>query len=139
MTEFTTPPAPDYATLLDPEVRAFIDRTSTFYPSDAARRTIAEQRAVYDGMCAAFDAPHPPGVATEDRLIGGVPCRVYAAAPSPVTVIHFHGGGSLSAGCTATTRSAPRSVPRPASASCRSITACRRNIPTPPPSMTRWR
>ncbi len=69
------PPAPDYSALLDPDVRAFIDRTNAFYPADAATRSIAEQRAVYDRMCAAFDAPHPEGVTSADRPLGGVPCR----------------------------------------------------------------
>ncbi len=92
------PPAPDYATLLDPEVRAFIDRTNEFYPPDAATLGIAEQRAVYDRMCAAFDAPRPAGVTSADRPLGGVPCRVYAAGSSDVTVIHAHGGGFVVGG-----------------------------------------
>ncbi len=83
--------APDYQTLIDAPTWAFIERTNSFYPPETATFGIAEQRAIYDRMCAAFDSPYPPGVTSHDRPIAGVPCRVYpGAAP---TVIYLHGGG----------------------------------------------
>ncbi len=89
---------PDYDRLIDAETRAFIRETERWYPPETATFTIAGQRAVYDRMCAAFDAPHPAGVATQDRHIGDVPCRLYGDGPSSVTTVHFHGGGFVVGG-----------------------------------------
>ena len=89
----------DYQTLLDDETRAFIARSDSFYPPDTATKTIAEQRAVYDRMCQAFDAPHPPGLTVQDAPMGGVPCRIYEPAkPGPATILYFHGGGFVVGG-----------------------------------------
>ncbi|MEL7099879.1 MAG: alpha/beta hydrolase [Pseudomonadota bacterium] len=90
---------PDYDNLLDDEVRAFIARTSEFYPPDAVDLSIAEQRAVYDRMCAAFEVPYPPGVAAEDMEYGGVPCRLYTPKVAGEATIFFcHGGGFVVGG-----------------------------------------
>ncbi|MEO0938021.1 MAG: alpha/beta hydrolase [Pseudomonadota bacterium] len=88
-----------YGQLLDDEIRAFIARTAAFYPPDAVDLTIAQQRAVYDRMCAEFDAPHPAGLQTEDRDFGGVPCRVYTPTNARAATIFFcHGGGFVVGG-----------------------------------------
>lgn len=96
-----TPPTgqPDYARLIDAETWAFIRRTESWYPPEAATFTIAEQRAVYDRMCQAFDVPWPAGVTADDAPLDGVPCRTYlpAAAPSG-TVVYLHGGGFVVGG-----------------------------------------
>ena len=69
---------PDYATIIDAETWAFIERTGGFYPPDAVDLTIAEQRLVYDRMCAAFHAGRPEGVRVSDRMIGALPLRDYS-------------------------------------------------------------
>ncbi|MEM8579567.1 MAG: alpha/beta hydrolase [Pseudomonadota bacterium] len=90
---------PDYDTLLDAEVHAFLARTSSFYPDDATDLSIAEQRRHYDRMCAAFEVPHPPGLSVQDRTLGGVPCRIYTpAAARGATILFCHGGGFVVGG-----------------------------------------
>lgn len=88
----------DYGARLDDEVRAYIARGAAFYPPDAVGLTIAEQRATYDAMCAAFHAGRPEGVQTLDEALGGVPCRRYERGASDVTVIYYHGGGFVVGG-----------------------------------------
>lgn len=87
---------PDYQTLIDAPTWAFIERTNMFYPPDTATLSIADQRAIYDRMCAAFDTPYPPGVTAQDGAIAGVPCRVYPGARP--TVLYLHGGGYVVGG-----------------------------------------
>ena len=97
--EQSAPASPDYATIIDAETWAFVRATESWYPPEAASFTIAEQRAVYDRMCRAFDAPHPPGVTTADRPFGGVPCRLYTPPADPAgTVLYLHGGGLVVGG-----------------------------------------
>lgn len=86
---------PDYAALLDREVQAFLERVAEFYPPDATSLSIAEQRATYDRMCAAFDAPRPEGVVVTDRAISGVNCRIYDVKGARGTVLYCHGGGFI--------------------------------------------
>ncbi|MBI1171659.1 alpha/beta hydrolase fold domain-containing protein [bacterium] len=86
----------DYSTLIDPPTWAFIKATDDAYPPDAASFSIAEQRAVYDRMCRVFHRGYPPGVKAEDRVIAGVPCRIFAgAAPA---ILYLHGGGYVVGG-----------------------------------------
>ena len=89
---------PDYRVLLDEEIWAYMDRSDSFYPPDAVSLTIDQQRAVYNRMCAAFHQPHPDGVRTWDVAFGGVPCRVYEADISAITVVYYHGGGFIVGG-----------------------------------------
>lgn len=93
----------DYARLLDPEIRAFIDRTNGHYPPDAAERPVEDQRRVYDAMCRAFGVGRPGGVAVEEGTVEGpdgpVPVRRYrAAAGAPARVLYLHGGGFVVGG-----------------------------------------
>jgi acetyl esterase len=81
----------DYATMVDAETWAFIRATDAAYPPDAASRSIAEQRLFYDQMCRSFHKGYPPGVTAQDRMIGGVPCRIFAGATP--AIVYFHGGG----------------------------------------------
>lgn len=83
---------------IDAATWAFIRETERFYPPDAVGLSIAEQRAVYDRMCAAFRMARPQGVRVEDRPIAGVPCRIYDSAPAPVTLVYCHGGGFVVGG-----------------------------------------
>lgn len=89
---------PDYGLLLDDEVRAYIARGAAFYPPNAVDLTVAEQRDVYDAMCAAFHAGRPEDVKVWDESHGGVPCRRYETATPNATLIYYHGGGFVVGG-----------------------------------------
>lgn len=108
---------PQYNTLIDDETWAFIRATEIHYPPDAASCSVAEQRLVYNRMCAAFNTPHPPGISTSDCTLklpaaasphnlqdkqaiaqnhgNSVAQRLYLnpQAPSETLVLYFHGGG----------------------------------------------
>jgi acetyl esterase len=89
---------PDYGLLLDDEVRAYIARGAAFYPPNAVDLTVAEQRDVYDAMCAAFHAGRPEDVKVWDESHSGVPCRRYETATPNATLIYYHGGGFVVGG-----------------------------------------
>ena len=93
-----------YATLIDDEVWAFIERSESFYPADAVDYTVEQQREVYNTLCADFHAGHPEdveatdcGVQTDTHLI---PTRTYTLAGSSQStiVIYYHGGGYVVGG-----------------------------------------
>ncbi len=90
--------SPDYRVLLDEEIWAYIERSDSFYPPNAVGLSIEEQRRVYNRMCAAFHQDHPDGVTAWDAPFGGVPCRIYKAGVSDVTVVYYHGGGFVVGG-----------------------------------------
>jgi acetyl esterase len=87
---------PDYQSLIDQPTWAFIRTTDSAYPPDTAGLTIAEQRAIYDGMCRIFQRSYPAGVTSQDVTVAGVPCRHYPGA-APL-VIYLHGGGYVVGG-----------------------------------------
>ncbi|MFN3846612.1 MAG: alpha/beta hydrolase [Paracoccaceae bacterium] len=89
-------PDPDYQSLIDGPTWVFIRATEAAYPPDTATLTIADQRAIYDAMCRAFDHGYPAGVTACDELVAGVPCRRYPGT-GPV-VLYFHGGGFVVGG-----------------------------------------
>jgi len=89
---------PDYTRLIDAETWAYIAKLDAAYPPDAVEMSIEGQRRVYDDMCRIFHQPRPDGVAVEDRVFGGVPCRTYVSGDSPVTVVYYHGGGFVVGG-----------------------------------------
>ena len=91
------------STITDRQVLAFIERTESFYPPDAVEFSVAEQRALYDRMSAAFRQPRPPGLTVVDEVLDGagapVPARRYTpASPGPARVLYFHGGGFVVGG-----------------------------------------
>jgi acetyl esterase len=86
----------DYQTLIDAPTWAFIQKTNASYPENTATLSIADQRAIYDRMCAAFDTPYPAGVTSHDQPIAGVPCRIYLGKEP--TVLYLHGGGYVVGG-----------------------------------------
>jgi acetyl esterase len=87
---------PDYQILIDAPTWAFIQKTNASYPPDTATLSIAEQRAIYDRMCRAFDTPYPAGVTSHDAPLAGVPCRIYPGKQP--TVLYLHGGGFVVGG-----------------------------------------
>jgi acetyl esterase len=92
-------PIADYG-FLPADVRAFIARTRSFDAPPDHKPDVAEVRARYDAMCAAFDAPYPSGLTATDLTLGGVPCRRYQPATrgTPVLAVYHHGGGFVVGG-----------------------------------------
>ncbi len=90
----------DYAKLIDAETWAFIRETERWYPPDAADKSIAEQRSIYDAMCRAFFTGHPAGITTRDHDAGGVTVRLYRKAGAGLgpLVLYMHGGGFVVGG-----------------------------------------
>lgn len=88
----------------EPGILAFIDEVARFYPANAVEASIAEQRARYDALCRAFDAPSPAGMTTEAATAphpeGPVPLRRYRPARRrrDGVVVYFHGGGFIVGG-----------------------------------------
>lgn len=77
-------------------ILAFHKRCEDFYPADAVDADIVQQRAWYDALCAAFDAPPPAGMVSEDGLVAGrIPVRRYrpARVTSEARLFYIHGGG----------------------------------------------
>ena len=87
---------PDYSQIIDKPTWDFIRATEAHFPPDAVGLSLADQRAVYDRMCAAFRKPRPQGLPVTDLTLAGVPCRAYGAGP--VTVVYAHGGGFVVGG-----------------------------------------
>ncbi len=94
----------DYATLIDAETWAFIERTNSFYPPDTIDYTVEQQRAIYDRMCREFFAGYPDGVTASDGAIAtpthSIRIRVYRSATPDdrAMVLYFHGGGFILGG-----------------------------------------
>jgi acetyl esterase len=86
----------DYQSVIDAATWAFIARTAESYPDGTATATIAEQRRIYDAMCATFHHGSPVGATVQDHTIGGVPCRDYSGAWP--TIVYLHGGGFVVGG-----------------------------------------
>lgn len=77
-------------------ILAFHKRCEDFYPPDAVDADITQQRAWYDALCAAFDAPPPTGMVKEDGLVAGrIPVRRYrpAEVTTSTRLYYIHGGG----------------------------------------------
>lgn len=94
---------PKYDHLIDAETWAFINETEGWYPPDAIGLTIQGQREVYDTMCRAFHAGHPPGVVATDGVIAAdghqIPTRTYQTArPASAQIAYLHGGGFVVGG-----------------------------------------
>lgn len=91
----------DYATLIDAETWAYIERTNSYYPPDTIDYTIEQQRAIYDRMCREFHAGYPVGVTSETTVIRtsghDIRIRIYGSAQRDDTavVFYFHGGGFI--------------------------------------------
>lgn len=85
---------------------AFVARTEAYYPASANAAPVAENRAAYDRMCAAFREPYPPGVSAADEWLDAeAPARRLAvrhhlpAAPrTGAVLLYLHGGGFVLGG-----------------------------------------
>lgn len=82
-------PIPDYSTLLDAEIHAYLAHNASFMPEDPSLENI---RKAYLAFCADIQ-PELPDVAFTDAKIGGVPTRRYAGKTPDVLVVYYHGGG----------------------------------------------
>ncbi|KVQ02820.1 alpha/beta hydrolase [Burkholderia ubonensis] len=87
--------------MLETEIAAFVAAVDAWYPADAATRSPAEQRRIYERFAAAWTpAGLPPGIVQDDGAWRAPDGRVIAlrryrhahAAPRG-TVLFFHGGG----------------------------------------------
>lgn len=88
----------DYASVIDPATWGFIQETARWYPDETAQFPIAEQRRIYEAMCAAFRRPRPAGIGVQDAAQGGVPCRIYEPDQPLGTLVYLHGGGFVVGG-----------------------------------------
>lgn len=92
-----------YQQLLDKEVWSFIQKSNSYFPSDAASHTIEQQRAWYTQMCLGFQPLAKFPVTRLDYLFSHrkVPVREYLpvhCAVGTTTLIYFHGGGFVVGG-----------------------------------------
>lgn len=83
---------------------AFIRASEAAFPPDAATRSFAEQRQLYDAFCRANNPPRAQGVETVTDWVPGpaqaVPVRIYrrTVVEAAGTVVYFHGGGFILGG-----------------------------------------
>ncbi len=93
-----------YEHLIEPDLWAYIDEVNRWYPPEVVDLPIADQRAIYDAMCAAFHSGRPAGVEVRDRAIDlpdrSIPLRIYHRAneSSRARLIYLHGGGFVLGG-----------------------------------------
>ena len=87
-------------TLLDTEIRQFIDRYLDVSGLSTAT-TVAQQRIDYEAMVRQFSYPHPHGIRTVDSHIGGrhgeIPLRHYCngLGDERGLIMFLHGGGFI--------------------------------------------
>ena len=91
---------------IDPEIAAYVDAVEAFYPADAARFSVQQNRDWYDRFCKAFSVDMPEGIAVEDTSVRAtgpareIPVRRYLPSKTPVgpALLFFHGGGFVVVG-----------------------------------------
>lgn len=88
-----------YRQLLDQEILAFIEKTESFFPADAASFSIERQREIYGDLCQHFHADYPDEVSAADAMITtaghSIPVRHYQTSGQATTahILYYHGGG----------------------------------------------
>lgn len=94
------PPSGDthYKNRMDDTLWAFIQHCETFFPADAIRHSLDQQRGFYDAMVAAYRHARPDLVEVTERVVGRVPVRLYSAGDPTRTVLYCHGGGFVFGG-----------------------------------------
>ena len=85
--------------LTDAGICRFLIESESFYPHDAVELSVAQQRDLYNTMCAHFRKPRPASVHVTDVAVHAtdvsIPVRIYvpvSSAPLPA-VLYLHGGG----------------------------------------------
>jgi acetyl esterase len=86
----------------EPEIAAFMAAGAGFYPDNATRLTLDEQRKCYDRLCAHFHCGRPGGMTVADMSCpgqaGDVRMRQFVpkgfGSPGPA-MIYMHGGGYI--------------------------------------------
>ncbi len=81
--------SPNYATLLDAEIHAYLEFNAGFMPSEPSLSNI---RKAYLNFCEAIQ-PDLPEIRFSDGITGGVPTRRYVGKDQQALVVYFHGGG----------------------------------------------
>ncbi|VWC94185.1 alpha/beta hydrolase [Burkholderia contaminans] len=87
--------------MLEPEIAAFVAAVDAWYPADAAARSPAEQRRLYDRFAAEWTPPAlPAGIVQQDAVWHAsdgraIALRRYTSVHGTPrgTVLFFHGGG----------------------------------------------
>ncbi|MDQ7250433.1 alpha/beta hydrolase [Dongia sedimenti] len=93
-----------YDKRLDPEIRAFVARSSAWYPPETLTLPLERQRAIYSTMCQAFHCGTPAGVGSTDGAIDlqdrSLCIRRYSLAghQPEATILYYHGGGFVLGG-----------------------------------------
>ncbi|MCF6305811.1 MAG: alpha/beta hydrolase, partial [Rhodobacteraceae bacterium] len=82
-------PKPDYASLLDTEIHAYLEYNASFMPSDPS---LANIRKAYLDFCKTIQ-PALPEISFNDGTTGDVPTRRYKGNNGKALLVYFHGGG----------------------------------------------
>lgn len=84
---------------LDPGMADFRMKLAAGTPPEAVQWPLARQRAAWDAVCKAWQAPHPPGLSIYDDSLtsrhGPLKLRIYRPEGSDHRpgLLYFHGGG----------------------------------------------
>ena len=86
--------------LIDLDIRTFIEASETFYPPDAASLPLAEQRRLYEDYARAFAVRRPETVISRDATLAAegraIALRRYTpTGASHGLVLYAHGGGFM--------------------------------------------
>ena len=95
VTQESTP----YPMLSDHGIRQFMIESDACYPPNAVDLSIAQQRQVYNKLCAHFRKPRPADITSTDLVVTGndvdIPIRIYApnSESNLPVMLYLHGGG----------------------------------------------
>jgi len=86
---------------IDHGMLKFYEELKAKSPPESVNWPLPKQRQVWDEVCRAFRAPRPDGIETENRLVDGVPVRIFRPRGEKAKpgVIYFHGGGWVLGSC----------------------------------------
>lgn len=73
----------------------FLEICDGFYPSDAVKASVEQQRNWYDALCARFDRPLPADMIFADGMVQRIPIRRYRPRKisTRTILLYLHGGG----------------------------------------------
>jgi len=85
---------------IDPEITAFLDKSTSAYPENVLELSMHEHRECYRVLCEMFQAPIPKEITKQDSFITGrdghaIPIRYYYPEDnnSETLIMYLHGGG----------------------------------------------